>query len=220
MIKEIDSEFLIPSKDLEAIVQTMKTYLPEPPRPIMLDQIVRRTLYRVPPSSFDDEEKIRWIRVMDGDITCDNQPLCTITYKDKMKNMSDEEKAVLKVDNYEDAIHLFDLLHYHKASYQENKRSKFVCVLDQVKYVIKFDIWPKIEDVVFVSVSSSSSSKDNGINDFAELLGLNALNICHDRRVDVDKEYKERIGYPAMSIPMVTFDFDFQLTKLQETQSV
>lgn len=57
-----------------------------------------------------------------------------------MKNISDEEKSVLKVDNYDDALHLFDLLHYEKVSYQENRCSKFSCSLVQVKYIIKFDI--------------------------------------------------------------------------------
>lgn len=212
MIKENDFEFLINSNDLDVVVQRMQTDFPFPPRPIMLDQIVRRTLYRVPNSMIDNPNKIRWIRIMDGDIEGDGQPKCTITYKDKMKNMSEEEKAVLKVDTYDEAIHLFDLLHYKKASYQENRRSKFICELDHVKYIIKFDIWPKIEEVAFVSVSSiSSSANDHNITDFIELLGLNELNQCSDQRVDVDREYKERIGCPAMSIPMVTFEFNLQL---------
>ena len=211
MIKENDLEFLIDSNDLATIVERMQTDFPFPPRPIMLDQIVRRTLYRVPDSMLDDPNKIRWIRIMDGDIEDGGKPKCTITYKDKTRNMSEEEKAVVKVDNYDDAIHLFDLLQYHKTSYQENRRSKFICVLDQVKYIIKFDIWPKIEDVAFVSVSATSSANDHSIMDFVDLLGLNELNRCPDRRVDVDKEYEERIGYPAMSIPMVTFEFDLPL---------
>lgn len=204
MIKENDFEFLINSDDLDIVVQRMQTDFPFPPRPIMLDQIVRRTLYRVPNFIIDDPNKIQWIRIMDGDIEGDSQPKCTITYKDKMKNMSEEEKAVLKVDTYDEAIHLFDLLHYQKASYQENRRSKFICELDQVKYIIKFDIWPKIEDVAFVSVSSiSSSPNDHSITDFIELLGLNELNKCTDQRVDVDREYKERLP-PVTLYLMVT----------------
>ena len=146
---------------------------------------------------------------MDGDIESDLQPRCTVTYKDKMKNMSDEEKSVLKVDNYDDAIHLFDLLHYEKVSYQENRRSKFACSLDQVKYIVKFDIWPKIEDVTFVSVSFASSANENSMSNFIDLLGLKEFNICRNQRADVDEEYKKRLGKPAMSIPMLTFDFDF-----------
>lgn len=110
MIKENDPEFLIHTKDMVAVVERLMSDIPSTIA-IMLDRIVKRTLYKVPSHS-DENEKIRWIRIMDGDVECDEQPRCTITYKDKMKNMSDEEKAVLKVDNYDDAVHLFDLLHY------------------------------------------------------------------------------------------------------------
>lgn len=209
MVKENDLEFLIESSNLPMIVESMRSDFPDPPQVIMLDRIIRRTLYKVPLSSESSAEKVRWLRIMDGDIESDLQPRCTVTYKDKMKNMSDEEKSVLKVDNYDDAIHLFDLLHYEKVSYQENRRSKFACSLDQVKYIVKFDIWPKIEDVTFVSVSFASSANENSMSNFIDLLGLKEFNICRNQRADVDEEYKKRLGKPAMSIPMLTFDFDF-----------
>ena len=209
MVKENDLEFLIESSNLPMIVESMRSDFPDPPQVIMLDRIIRRTLYKVPLSSESPAEKVRWLRIMDGDIESDLQPRCTVTYKDKMKNMSDEEKSVLKVDNYDDAIHLFDLLHYEKVSYQENRRSKFACSLDQVKYIVKFDIWPKIEDVTFVSVSFASSANENSMSNFIDLLGLKEFNICRNQRADVDEEYKKRLGKPAMSIPMLTFDFDF-----------
>ena len=198
------------TQDVEEIVGRLRQNIPST-KAIMLDRIIKRTLYRVPVNSDDAKEKIHWIRIMDGDVECDEQPRCTITYKDKMKNMSSEEKAVLKVDNYDDAIHLFDLLHYERASYQENLRSKFVCILDEVKYIIKFDIWPKIEDVAFVSVIATASADDHNLADFVDALGLDEFNIWHQPRVDVDKVYEERFGCPAMSIPEVTFEFDLQI---------
>ena len=81
--------------------------------------------------------------------------------------------------------------------------------MDQVKYIVKFDIWPKIEDVVFVSVSFASSANENSMSNFIDLLGLKQFNICENQRADVDEEYKKRVGTPAMSIPILTFDFDF-----------
>lgn len=209
MIKENDPEFLIHTKDMVTVVERLMSDIPST-KAIMLDRIVKRTLYKVPTNS-DADEKIRWIRIMDGDVECDEQPRCTITYKDKMKNMSDEEKAVLKVDNYDDAIHLFDLLHYERASYQENLRSKFVCILDQVKYIIRFDTWPKIEDVTFVTVTATASAYGHNLSDFVDALHLDELNIWSQPRVDVDKVYEERFGCPAMSIPEVTFEFDLHI---------
>lgn len=216
MIKEKDPEFLIQTKDIVTVVERLKSDIPST-KAIMLDRVVKRTLYKVPFYSGDTDEKNRWIRIMDGDVECDEQPRCTITYKDKMKNMSDEEKAVLKVDNYDDAIHLFDLLHYERASYQENLRSKFVCVLDGVKYVIRFDTWPKIEDVTFVTVTAASSAEDHSLSDFVDVLGLAELNIWPQPRVDVDKVYEERFGCPAMSIPEVTFEFDLLTPEKNKT---
>jgi hypothetical protein len=212
MVAEKDPEFLIQTKDMTTVIDRLMSDIPST-RAIMLDRIVKRTLYKVPLRSGDTGEKSRWIRIMDGDAECDGQPKCTITYKDKMKNMSDEEKAVLKVDNYDDAIHLFDLLHYERVSYQENLRSKFVCNLDDVKYVIRFDIWPKIEDVTFVTVIATSSADNYSLSDFVDALGLEELNIWSQPRVDVDKVYEDRFHCPAMFIPEVTFDFDLQIPK-------
>jgi len=210
MIKEKDPEFLIKTEDMITVVERLRSDIPST-RAVMLDRVVKRTLYKVPFHSDDAGEKIRWIRIMDGDVECDGQPKCTITYKDKKKNMSDEEKAVLKVDNYDDAIHLFDLLHYERTSYQENLRSKFICNLDQVKYIIRFDTWPKIEDVTFVTVTATSSADAHSLSDFVDALGLNELNVWSQPRVDVDKVYEERFNCPAMSIPEVTFEFDLQI---------
>ena len=221
MIKEKDPEFIIQTKDVLTVIKRMKAGIfKPPPKPIMMDKIVKRTLYKVPFYSGDTAENNRRIRIMDGDVECDGHPRCTITYKDKMKNMSDEAKAVLKVDNYDDAVHLFDLLHYKRVSYQENMRSKFLCVLDGVKYVIRFDIWHKIDDVTFVTVTATSSVDDHSLSDFVDALGLAELNIWTQPRVDVDKIYEERFGCPAMAIPEVTFDFDLQTPKSTKPDSI
>lgn len=209
MITEKDPEFLIETENIEAVLDRLRNDIPDV-KPIMIDCLIKRTLYKVP-NQVNDSNKIKWIRIMDGDVECDGHPKCTITYKDKMKNMSDEEKAVLKVDNYYDALHLFDLLHYEKVSYQENYRTKFVCILDHIKYIIKFDIWPKIEDVTFVSVNTISSANEDSLNGFVDALGLSELNIWKQPRVDVDIVYEQRFGRPARLIPEVTFEFDLNL---------
>lgn len=205
MIKEKDPEFLIKTEDVDKVTTLMSKMLVG--EPVMLDKIVKRTLFTVQSGPDKKEEKAHWIRIMDGDV----EEGCTITYKNKMMNMRDEEKAVLKVDNYDDAIHLFDLIDcYDRVSYQENLRSQFVCTFDQDKYIVRFDIWPKIEDVIFVTVTARSFANPHGLKDFTEALGLNKLNICPQPRVDVDKIYEERFNCPAISIPEVTFEYDLQ----------
>lgn len=187
-------------------------------KPIMVERIIRRALYKVNGESEDDGQ-IRWIRVLDGDIECDGAQRCTITFKDKKIDMTEEDFALLKVDNFDDATHLFDLLHFIRTSYQENRRSKFLCKLDRVKYIVRFDIWPKIEDVAFVAINATTSANSKNIRDFVDALKVADYNICHNAKVDVDSVYKERFNYPATLIPEVTFDFDLVLPSSDSPQT-
>lgn len=207
MIKNNSYEFLVRTKDLDAIIKNMRKNITSC-HPIMIDQIVKRVLYKVESVDELGENQIRWLRIMEGDIDCNGEQRCTITYKDKKKDMSGEAYALLKVDNFEDATHLFDLLKYVRTSYQENKRSKFVCMLDKVKYIIRFDIWPKIEDVVFVSIIVASSASQDDIDGFVDALDVRKFNKDENTMVDVDKIYESRFGRPARFIPEVTFDFE------------
>lgn len=215
MIKNNGAEFLIEAKNLEIIIANMQKKIPSC-EPIMIDRILRRTLYKVQNEQGDnnDQEQIRWIRILDGDIECDGSQRCTITFKDKRKDMTEEDYALLKVDNFDDANHLFDLLHFIRTSYQENRRSKFVCKLDRVKYIVRFDIWPKIEDVVFVAINVMTSANNESINDFVDALEIVNYNICKNAKVDVDKVYEERFNYPASLIPNISFDFDLVIPKI------
>ena len=45
----------------------------------------------------EDDNQIRWLRILDGDIECDGSQRCTITYKDKKRDMSGVDYALLKV---------------------------------------------------------------------------------------------------------------------------
>ena len=176
MIKNNKAEFMISTGNIMRIIDNMKQKIPYC-EPIMTDNILRRRLYQV--SSGDaDKDQIKWIRILEGDIDCDGAQKCTITYKDKRKDMSEEDYAMLKVESFDDANHLFSLLGFKCTSYQENRRSKFVCKLDHVKYILIFDIWPKIEDIVFVSVNVMSSANQESINDFVSALELDVYNKC------------------------------------------
>ena len=104
MIKNNGAEFLIETKNLETIIGNMQRKIPLC-EPIMIDRILRRTLYKVKNEQgyHSSQEQIRWIRILDGDIECDGSQCCTITFKDKRKDMTEEDYALLKVDNFDDA---------------------------------------------------------------------------------------------------------------------
>lgn len=209
MIRNNKAEYLISVSDIEEIVKNMKK-LPYC-KAIMTDNILRRRLYQVK-NSQENKDQITWVRILEGDIDCDGKPKCTITYKDKDKDMSKESEAKLKVENFDDANHLFSLLNFKCTSYQENRRSKFVCKLDHVKYILIFDVWPQIEDLVFVSVNVMSSASKESIRDFVDMLELEKYNKCTNKRVDVDEIYLERFKKAASFIPNITFDFDLDLS--------
>lgn len=212
MIKNNGAEFLIETEKLPEIINCLRNNISSC-EPIMIDSLLRRRLYQVKKDQNADtaSEQIKWIRILDGDVECDGSQRCTITFKDKRRDMSEEDYALLKVDNFDDANHLFNLLNFTCTSYQENLRSKFVCKLDRVKYMVRFDIWPKIEDVVFVSVDVMTSANRGSIWDFVQALNIDKHNICNNTKVDVDALYIERFHCPASLIPKVTFDFDLDL---------
>lgn len=211
MIKDNRAEFLIETKNMAEIISNLQMEALHC-KAIMVDRIIRRRLYKV--KSKQDDNQIRWLRILDGDIECDGSQRCTITYKDKKRDMSGVDYALLKVDNFDDAVHLFNLLNFTCTSYQENKRSKFVCKLDRVKYIVRFDIWPKIEDVIFVSVNAMTSTDAESLGGFVETLGLSEYNICKNAKVDVDAIYIERFKCAASVIPKLTFDFDLEIPQI------
>jgi hypothetical protein len=207
MIKNKEHDYLIKTESIKAIITNMNRN-GITTTPIMLDRIVKRALYRV---ENPEDGKKQWIRIMEGDIECTGEIRCTITYKDREEGNVSEDKedyALLKVDNFDDATHLFDLLKYERDSYQENKRSKFICVMEGVKYIVRFDIWPKIEDVIFVSITVISSASSDDLKGFISALDIDNLCIKKDN-VDVDDEYREKTKKTATEISNLTFDSDF-----------
>ena len=204
MVKNNEREYLIETECLTEIIRNMENNISSC-IPIMLDRIVKRALYRVDNS---ENSKKQWIRIMEGDIECTGETRCTITYKDRKYDMSEENYALLKVDNFDDATHLFDLLKYKRDSYQEHRRSKFVCDLDDVKYMVRFDIWPKIEEITFVGITEISAADNDDVVGFVSALGIDN-NSKGGNGIDVDSEYKKRFGKSASEIPIVSFDLDF-----------
>jgi hypothetical protein len=177
---------------------------------IMSNQYVRRALYKVVQTDEEGKSKSKWIRIMDGDMDCNGPKKCTITYKDKDKDLTSEQNAVLKVDNFEDATHLFDLIGFQCTSYQENLRTKFICALDNVKYILRFDVWPGINEFIFININAKNSATQENINDFINVLGLNSFNVTQEKYNDVDNIYRNKYSIPASEIPRVTFETDFE----------
>ena len=58
---------------------------------------------------------------------------------------------ILKVEEFDQAVDFFEALGFERTSTQENIRTKLYVTFENVKYMIRFDIWPLLDDVTFVT---------------------------------------------------------------------
>lgn len=158
MLKKTGTQYLVPTEYIRKIYNNMKE-ADKPPLSIMENSLVKRVVCK---KNYDDKE---WIRIIEGDIEyVGDTQRCTMTYiKSNEDKHEDENKdtLMLKVDNFEDAIHLAEKMGFTYTSYQENMRSKFAYELDDVTYLIRFDIWAQIPKYTVVEIGLFSSGQND-----------------------------------------------------------
>jgi len=224
MLKKSGIQYLIKNNDVAKIFTCMGEL--QQLTPIMINRLVKRVV------CVRDPEEKKWIRIMEGDIEyIGDTQRCTMTYITEKRNANIVEKAgkktkdtlILKVDNFEDAIHLAKNMDYNIISYQENLRSKYTCELYHVTYMIRFDRWAQIKDYTVVEVSLFSSGQ-NDFRDFVDSLNIlqyavkiesNDFHFLSEEEktstdikasVDIDELYKVIHGQDASTIRYITFD--------------
>ena len=244
MLRKSGTQYLIPIKDIKTIYGLIKKLnrdeLPIEESAVMVNRLVKRIIYK-----FSENE---WIRFMEGDIEyIGDTKRCTMAYISETQGEHKKDVIAVKIDNLEDHIHLMenfankliksfankfsvsqnkgDLLDIKK-SYQENLRSKFLCKLDSVTYVIRFDVWAQIPDYTVVLVDLSSP----GQNDFRGIVRqLKIMEYAHKiedgkviklsdeeisdinetgkkTSVSIEKLYEMFHGKKASDIPYITFE--------------
>lgn len=206
MISEQGKKFIIETKYFGNILRNIYSNTSNDPEAslIMDNQIMTRTIYQLP--STPQSNKHQWLRIRVGDLDCEGNSKCTITFKRKTLDSAKPKSAKLEVDNYYDAIHMFDLLGFKKTSTQETKRTKIVCFYESVKYLVCFDIWPWIEEITFITIEAGPNAEQLDFEGFLDLIDIEKykLNkVC----IDVDSEYKNRYNRTASDIPVLKFDF-------------
>ena len=101
---------------------------------------------------------------------------------------------------------MFELLGFSRTSRQETKRTKYVCLYEGIKYVICFDTWPGLEEMLFLTIEPGTNAEKADVESFIDLLGIETSKIKR-KKVDVDTEYMTKYGKPASLIEDLQFDF-------------
>jgi hypothetical protein len=232
MLRKSGVQYLVLTNDIPTIFgNIIKTYIRI--EPIMVNRLVKRVVCKRHRSK-NRVEAGEWIRVMEGDIEyIGDTQRCTMTYITETKKVSEKNKVkdilTLKVDNFEDAIHFANKMGFYPKSYQETMRSKFLCVYNNVDYVLRFDVWAQIPDYTVIEVNLLSSGQ-NDFKNIVEQLKLKnyarnqhkvgedgkafALmseeeieeNIKERKSVDIEELYEKLKGTKASELRNITFE--------------
>lgn len=215
MITDFRCKYILPVASQSEIVNVISTRTDQA-HVIMDNVIMTRTIYQLPNlSDSSNKNQHQWLRVRVGDIDCENNSKCTITYK-KKTGKNNPEEAKLEVDDFYEANHMFELLGFQKTSTQETRRTKYVCFYEDIKYVICFDVWPGLEDTLFLTIEPGTNAEQADVESFIDLLGIETTKIERNK-VDVDTEYLKRFSIPASLIDNLRFDFfDMKPSDLNE----
>lgn len=204
MVIDKTKKFIVGYESIPTLIEKINKST-DYPRVVMKNVTMTRAIFRTPNFS-NSNSSHEWLRIRVGDIDCEGNTRCSITYKKKSDADNFPTEAKLEVDDYYEATHMFNLLGFHKSSIQETKRTKYVCTYEEIKYIVCLDIWPGLEDIVFVSIDPGPNAEDIDVRGFVDLLHIEKLKL-QSKHVDVDTEYKTRYGKTASEIKNLKFDF-------------
>lgn len=133
--------------------------------------------------------KSKWIRIRDeGD-----KVTVTLKHIKDPKSITGTEEILMEVDDFDNAIKLFENLGYEIGSYQENLREKWQ--LGDITFDI--DTWPQIDP--WLEIESTSENK---VKEAAKLLGFDMKNAYFG---SADIVYREVYGIEILDMEKLTF---------------
>lgn len=176
----------------------------------------RKPLYRVLISRSPFKKGGRfWIRVRTGDVGIDGNIKTTIDYKTVTgfgvgaKRVRNERTKELVVNDYEDAIQFLLSMGAKIASRQQNLRTKLTCQYEEHLFLLCIDVWPWIEDRMFVKISPMDKLGHNYLDDFIRFLRLTDNKKAQDLRnikAGIDGVYLKEYGYELSEVENVEFE--------------
>ena len=207
--KRSNGKFLVDTENVDFIIENIRAKVDDRSFAIPMERKkVTRIIYRMP---YLKENESRWLRILIGDVDCHNKTGVTINYKVKNTTEGKEVKTpILKVEEFDQAVDFFEALGFQRTSTQENIRTKLYVTFENVKYMIRFDIWPLLDEVTFVTVEEVTPTDPRTKEAFIKLLNISKYDIYNGTIVDVDTTYKERLGFRASDISQLCFGLDIE----------
>ncbi len=211
MLKEKGTRYIIKKDKLVDVLRAILSIAKENVEEIVFEGLMHRAIFKLNLSS-SHEGETAWLRVRSGDVDCDGQTNCTVTFKKKNHSIDDTQMTELAVSDYYTAIDFFMEIGHVLTSVQETLRTKYVFHYEGVKYIICFDEWPHIKDIYFVTVIPGDSASLDEFKGVCNMIGLDKLNEKY-KVVDVDAVYREMFGKSASDIPNVRFNMPIEKEK-------
>lgn len=156
-----------------------------------------------------NNDETNWIRIRSGDISCDGTSQCTVTYINKRHSEDRTKSSEFIVEDYYAVIQFFKDIGFPLVSEQETMRSKYVFNYENVKYIICFDKWPHIDEMLFVSVLASENVSEMSFQSVCQSLQLPQL-AMQVGFIDIDKAYEQKIGKKASEIRQLRFNIPLE----------
>jgi hypothetical protein len=175
---------------------------------IMHDAMMHRSIFgsnRDLKKLEETAEESSWIRIRAGDINCDRTAPITVTYKNKKHSKDETDSSRFVAEDYYSVVHFFKDMGFPLVSEQETLRSKYIFHYENVKYIICFDRWPHIDDMLFVTVSASDNVSQADFNQVCNSLQLPTL-AMQVGYVDIDRAYEKKVGKKASKIRQIRFN--------------
>lgn len=130
MVIDKTKKYIVKFDNINTLVDKINNST-DSPRIVMKDNIMTRAIFCVPSPS-DSNSSHTWLRIRVGDIDCEGNTRCSITYKKKSDTDRFPKEAKLEVEDYYEARHMFKILGFTESSIQETKRTKYVCILPSI----------------------------------------------------------------------------------------
>lgn len=170
---------------------------------IMQDKLMTRTIFDI------SGKNTSWLRIRTGDVDCMGNPITSASLIDKTmsqrEDVPDKKSIDLQLTDYYDAVTFFKSMGLKIESEQETKRTKYTCHYDGIKYTICFDIWPRLEKYIFVSITPATNADPEDLNGFVDTTGIHNYSL-DSFPTDVDKAYELETGKIARAYEILRFD--------------
>lgn len=199
MIISSSRKFVIKAEDANFIEDHIKLLSPNR---IMYNKKMTRTIFSV------TGKPTMWLRVRTGDVDCAGNPSTTASLIDKAEpesGMAPQKKSIdLQLTDYYNDVAFFKNMGLPVESEQENKRTKYVCHYDGIKYTICFDVWPYLENYIFVSITPATNADEEDLNGLVEEIDILNYHL-NNFPTDVDQAYEKVIGKAARAFDVLRF---------------